>query len=282
MSTTTLFQSSSHDALRRINDQGIIAACHYGAEYETEYSHRSNLTLQHRSTIPTKYRPTYQGKNRLTVAQKIGRTTTTSLLWQHTPDTTCIRRSMMKIMRRNELHSTGQFLMRKTNFYIIPPGGGTHHRSTTSSPSIDGSQPKSINIRDTPIDQQQETAADRQPPAHRSTSTSHIPSADAKIDIARLNALRPKPKPSDNPPRQSIPSDDAAGPMEVDMRNKETEEDITRMFVKLEKMSKRVTLNKKSDLGNLQYHVEPSRNYSPSWIVLEELRGIVRPRGADW
>ncbi|KAG2282688.1 hypothetical protein Bca52824_053908 [Brassica carinata] len=39
-----------------------------------------------------------------------------------------------------------------------------------------------------------------------------------KIDIARLNALRPKPKPSDNPPETiRIPSDDAAGPMEVDM-----------------------------------------------------------------
>ncbi|KAF3508141.1 hypothetical protein F2Q69_00006941 [Brassica cretica] len=40
---------------------------------------------------------------------------------------------MMKIMRRNELQSTEQFLMKKTNFYIIPPGRGTNHRSTKQS-----------------------------------------------------------------------------------------------------------------------------------------------------
>ncbi|KAL0678293.1 hypothetical protein Bca4012_006274 [Brassica carinata] len=38
-----------------------------------------------------------------------------------------------------------------------------------------------------------------------------------KIDVARLNALTPKPKPSNNPPETiRIPSDDAADPMEVD------------------------------------------------------------------
>ena len=38
-----------------------------------------------------------------------------------------------------------------------------------------------------------------------------------KIDVARLNALRPKPKPSENPPETArIPSDDGADPMEVD------------------------------------------------------------------
>ncbi|KAF3560626.1 hypothetical protein DY000_02016009 [Brassica cretica] len=38
-----------------------------------------------------------------------------------------------------------------------------------------------------------------------------------KIDVARLNALRPKLKPSDNPPETvRIPSDDAADLMEVD------------------------------------------------------------------
>lgn len=37
------------------------------------------------------------------------------------------------------------------------------------------------------------------------------------IDVARLNALRPKPKPLENPPETvRIPSDDGADPMEVD------------------------------------------------------------------
>ncbi|KAF2562847.1 hypothetical protein F2Q70_00017330 [Brassica cretica] len=71
---------------------------------------------------------------------------------------------------------------------------------------------------DTPIDRQQETAVDRQPPApidRRAPLTYRVQMP--KIDIARLNALRPKPKPSDNPPETiRIPSDDAADPMEVD------------------------------------------------------------------
>ena len=38
-----------------------------------------------------------------------------------------------------------------------------------------------------------------------------------KIDVALLNALRPKPKPLKNPPETArIPSDDGADPMEVD------------------------------------------------------------------
>ncbi|KAF3584297.1 hypothetical protein F2Q69_00029099 [Brassica cretica] len=38
-----------------------------------------------------------------------------------------------------------------------------------------------------------------------------------KIDVARLNAVRPQPKPSDNPPEAtSTHSDDAKDPMEVD------------------------------------------------------------------
>ena len=38
-----------------------------------------------------------------------------------------------------------------------------------------------------------------------------------KIDVARLNALRPKPKPSENPPETvRTPSDDGEDPMEED------------------------------------------------------------------
>ena len=59
----------------------------------------------------------------------IGKTTTTTPLW-HTPDTPCIKRSMMKIMRRNELQRTEPFLMRKKHSYIIHLGKGMDHRST--------------------------------------------------------------------------------------------------------------------------------------------------------
>ena len=38
-----------------------------------------------------------------------------------------------------------------------------------------------------------------------------------KIDVARLNALRPKPKPSENPPETvRTPSDDGEESMEID------------------------------------------------------------------
>ncbi|KAF3564759.1 hypothetical protein DY000_02014919 [Brassica cretica] len=62
------------------------------------------------------------------------------------------------------------------------------------------------------------TAIDRQPPApidRRAPLTYQVQMP--KIDVARLNALRPKPKPSENPPETArIPSDDGADPMEVD------------------------------------------------------------------
>ncbi|KAF2591915.1 hypothetical protein F2Q70_00038506 [Brassica cretica] len=52
-----------------------------------------------------------------------------------------------------------------------------------------------------PIDRQKETAIDRQTPAHIDrcaplTYRVQMP----KIDVARLNALMPQPKPSNNPP----------------------------------------------------------------------------------
>ncbi|KAF3531837.1 hypothetical protein DY000_02039998 [Brassica cretica] len=68
------------------------------------------------------------------------------------------------------------------------------------------------------IDRQRETAINRQPPApidRRVPLTYRVQMP--KIDVARLNALRPQPKPSDNPPEATnIHSDDATDPMEVD------------------------------------------------------------------
>ncbi|KAF3540053.1 hypothetical protein F2Q69_00021736 [Brassica cretica] len=60
------------------------------------------------------------------------------------------------------------------------------------------------------IDRQRENSIDRRTPL---TYRVQIP----KIDVARLNALRPQPKPSANPPKTtSTDSDDAAEPMKVD------------------------------------------------------------------
>ncbi|KAF2594382.1 hypothetical protein F2Q70_00043281 [Brassica cretica] len=99
-----------------------------------------------------------------------------------------------------------------------------------------------------------------------------------KIDVARLNALRPKPKPSEQPPEPvRTPSDDGDDPLQKDRvstgrtlrrrkekvakhlkrgakeKEKETrekEEDIRRMFCEArEKMRRMITLKKKSDPG---------------------------------
>ncbi|KAF3555869.1 hypothetical protein F2Q69_00013324 [Brassica cretica] len=88
---------------RRINDPRIIAACHCGAEYETEYlasieTHTATL-IDSAHQISTDI----QRKNRSTVVPRNGKTIATIPLWQHT---TCIQRSMMKIMRNNENGST--------------------------------------------------------------------------------------------------------------------------------------------------------------------------------
>ncbi|KAF2579076.1 hypothetical protein F2Q68_00004808 [Brassica cretica] len=68
------------------------------------------------------------------------------------------------------------------------------------------------------IDRQRETVIDRQPQAPidpRAPLTYRVQMP--KIDVARLNALRPQPKPSTNPPETTIThSDDVAEPMEVD------------------------------------------------------------------
>ncbi|KAF3523213.1 hypothetical protein F2Q69_00047947 [Brassica cretica] len=121
------------------------------------------------------------------------------------------------------------------------------------------------------IDRQRETAIDRQPPApidRRAPLTYQVQMP--KIDVARLNVLRPQPKPSANRHETtSTHSADAAEPMEVDtapmgrtlrkrkgkvakhllwMFFRETEEDIRRMFCEArEKKKNRITLKKKSD-----------------------------------
>ncbi|KAF2618215.1 hypothetical protein F2Q68_00039347 [Brassica cretica] len=71
---------------------------------------------------------------------------------------------------------------------------------------------------DTAVDRQKETPIDRQTsaPIDRCAALTYRVQMP-KIDVARLNALMPQPKPSDNPPEAiSTPSHDAADPMEVD------------------------------------------------------------------
>ncbi|KAF2589019.1 hypothetical protein F2Q70_00038626 [Brassica cretica] len=68
------------------------------------------------------------------------------------------------------------------------------------------------------IDRHQETAIDRRAPApidRRATITYRVQML--KIDVACFNALRPKPKPSENPPEAArTPSEDETDSMEVD------------------------------------------------------------------
>ncbi|KAF2532791.1 hypothetical protein F2Q70_00029375 [Brassica cretica] len=72
--------------------------------------------------------------------------------------------------------------------------------------------------QETFIDRHEETVIDRQPPApldRRTPITYRVQMP--KIDVARLNALRPKPKPSENPPEAvRTPLDDGIDSMEVD------------------------------------------------------------------
>ncbi|WZZ44960.1 hypothetical protein YC2023_041219 [Brassica napus] len=71
---------------------------------------------------------------------------------------------------------------------------------------------------DTSIDRQTEAAIDRQPPApidRRAPITYRVQMP--KIDVSRLNALRPKPEPSEYPPETvRTPSGDGEDPLEED------------------------------------------------------------------
>ena len=115
---------------RRINDSGIIATCHYGDEYETEYSESIKTHTTTSIDSGNQNRPTYHMMNRSIVIRMNGRMTTTTPLLTLTPDKICIQTSMMKTMRRNELLSTKPSLIRNLTSYTIPLGKGMHHRST--------------------------------------------------------------------------------------------------------------------------------------------------------
>ncbi|KAF2548636.1 hypothetical protein F2Q70_00020335 [Brassica cretica] len=136
--------------------------------------------------------------------------------------------------------STPEFKHRSTDFNQNKSTGSPEHRSTTPTESTVSCNsmrimtheefvaryphpPNPVYVKidrhsDTPVDRQKETTIDRQPPApidQRAPLTYRV--RMPKIDVAHLNALRPQPKPSDNPPESiRTPSDDAADPMEID------------------------------------------------------------------
>ncbi|KAF2532792.1 hypothetical protein F2Q70_00029376 [Brassica cretica] len=78
------------------------------------------------------------------------------------------------------------------------------------------------------IDRNQETAIDRQQPApidQRAPITYRVQML--KIDVARLNALKPKPKPSENPPEAvKTPSYDGVDSMESRSHRRPPEESV--------------------------------------------------------
>ncbi|KAF2614348.1 hypothetical protein F2Q70_00011577 [Brassica cretica] len=95
----------------------------------------------------------------------------------------------------------------------------THEEFTAKHPHPPSFVYVKINRHSDPvIVQHQETAIYRQPPApidRRAPLTYQVQMP--KIDVARLNALSPKPKPSENPPEAvRTPSEDEKDSMEVD------------------------------------------------------------------
>ncbi|KAF2580572.1 hypothetical protein F2Q68_00004881 [Brassica cretica] len=128
--------------------------------------------------------------------------------------------------------STPDFEHRSTDFNQNRSTGSPEHRSTTpteSTASCDAGRimtheefaakhPHPPSLIYFKIDRHSDPVIDRQPPApidRRPPLTYRVQMP--KIDVARLNALRPKPKPSDNPPEAiRTPSDDATYPMEID------------------------------------------------------------------
>ncbi|KAF3499588.1 hypothetical protein F2Q69_00043123 [Brassica cretica] len=148
--------------------------------------------------------------------------------------------SLMIFGGSNWCRSTPDFKHRSKDFNENRSTGSPEHRSMTPTKSTASCNavrimtheefaakhphpPSHVYVKvdrhsDSVIDRQRETAIDRQPPApidRRAPLTYRV--RMPKINVARLNALRPQPKPSDNPPEDTNPhSDDAAEPMEVD------------------------------------------------------------------
>ncbi|KAF3524647.1 hypothetical protein F2Q69_00047839 [Brassica cretica] len=99
-----------------------------------------------------------------------------------------------------------------TTKHPYPPSPGKVRIARRADTSIDQHGESSI-------DQHSEATIDRQPPVlidRRAPITYRVQMPN--IDVARLNALRPKPIPSEYPPKPvTTPSDDGEDPMEEDM-----------------------------------------------------------------
>ncbi|KAF3511980.1 hypothetical protein F2Q69_00007530 [Brassica cretica] len=109
---------------------GIIAACHFGDEYKTEYSESiethtaTSIDSGNQKSTDIPHDESYDSNQDELENDYYNPTLTL------TQDNICIQTSMMKTSRRNEPLSTEPSLMRKINSYIIPLGKGMHHRST--------------------------------------------------------------------------------------------------------------------------------------------------------
>ncbi|KAF3505361.1 hypothetical protein F2Q69_00043124 [Brassica cretica] len=212
---------------RRIDDPGLIAACHCGAEYETEYS-ASTETHTATSIDSTHQKSIDSAHQKIVVKQ------------EKLQEGDFEVESLMIFGGSNWCRSTPDFEHRSKDFNENRSTGSPEHRSMTPTESTASCNavrimtheefaakhphpPSHVYVKvdrhsDSVIDRQRETAIDRQPPApidRRAPLTYRV--RMPKINVAHLNALRPQPKPSDNPPEDTSPlSDDAAEPMEVD------------------------------------------------------------------
>ena len=114
-----------HTSFRRIDDPRLIAACHCGAEYEAEYS----------TSIETHTPTSIDSTNQKSIDNQLKESIDSSPVdWENdyynptlavhtakpsaraTPHT----ESMMRIIRRNELHSIEEFVLRKIDSSTIP------------------------------------------------------------------------------------------------------------------------------------------------------------------
>ncbi|KAF3507090.1 hypothetical protein F2Q69_00006936 [Brassica cretica] len=127
------------------------------------------------------------------------------------------------------------------------------------------------------IDRHQKSVIDRKPQApidRRAPITYRVQMP--KIDVARLNALRPKPKPSENPPGTiRTPSDDGVDPMEVDRvpkgRNLRKRKEKVAKHLKRganEKQNGFLSISLRHEGGSFAFSTFESKNYSVNFVVL--------------
>ncbi|KAF2557856.1 hypothetical protein F2Q68_00016721 [Brassica cretica] len=160
---------------RQINDPGIIAACHCGVEYETDYSADDFWQVAKEEKLQ-------EGDFEVESLMSFGVSHWCRLTSDHA--------------------QPRQRTNRSTNPSPNRSIGSPEHRSMT--PTESSASCNAVRI------QTHEEFEEKHP---NPPNPDNMP----KIDVARLNALRPKPRPSENPPETvRTPSDDGEESMEID------------------------------------------------------------------